>query len=64
MVENANKEAPKLKLKLKLKLSLKRETLRSLTPAEVCKLENVVGGTCACSLDQARTFAITELCVP
>lgn len=59
-MENAKKEAPRLKLKL----SLKKETLRTLEAPEVSAIEDVVGGTCACTLAEARTFYFTELCQP
>ena len=56
-VENAKKDAPSLKLKL----SLKKETLRTLEATEVDGLEDVVGGTCACTAVAARTY-VTFTC--
>ena len=59
-MENAKKEAPGLKLKL----TLKKETLRTLEATEVDGLEDVVGGTCACTVVAARTVYNTEFCQP
>ncbi len=56
-MENSKKAAPTLKLKL----SLKKETLRTLESPELNGLEDVVGGTCACTLAEARTY-ITFSC--